>query len=101
MKFFINLALGLSILVNILVLGTKSFKNDPARREQQIARYREEDAHATQQQAAYDRNQKLLIQLWEDKCPKGKDPAIPICADGPPTYIPITYFWGHQLELQK
>jgi len=68
---------------------------------QRLARYRQEDARDNALQEVYYRNQKILQALWKDKCPNGKDPAITICADGPPEYLPITYFWGHTLEPMR
>lgn len=101
MKNLINLALVLSIVASILVLFFRNDRNHHETRAQQLARYRQEDARDTALQGAYDRNQKILQALWKDKCPNGKDPAVPICADGPPEYLPITYFWGHTLEPMR
>ena len=72
-----------------------------AQHEHRMARYREEDARAGKLQEAYDNNFRVLRDLWVEKCPNGKDPAVLICSRGPPVYIQVTYFWSHQLEPMR
>lgn len=99
-----QVTLWLASMIGFTVVGIRlscGRRETPAQYEQQMARYREEDARAQKQQEAYDNNFRVLRDLWVEKCPNGKDPAILMCSAGPPVYIPITYYWGHTLEPNR
>ena len=35
-----------------------------------------------------DHNHTIFLRMWEERCPKGLDKTQPVCANGPPEWVP-------------